>query len=84
MEQSRAQHFDAEVSQNTVVVTKDLTGLVFAKIMHSALMIDLGNSHSPNLLLDNAYIANILNATDDPNRQPGGLLFEGLATTWYV
>jgi hypothetical protein len=50
-------------------------GLQFAKILHSLVQIDLGSTNVPNLLLDEDGIQYALNAPDDMNRQPGGMLF---------
>ncbi|KAI2604658.1 hypothetical protein GGR54DRAFT_621453 [Hypoxylon sp. NC1633] len=63
---------NASVSYSTILTE----GLHFAKIMHSLVLVDLGNSHLPNLLLDDDSLQYALLAPDDMNRQPGGLLYD--------
>ncbi|KAH8881958.1 hypothetical protein GQ53DRAFT_886259 [Thozetella sp. PMI_491] len=50
-------------------------GLFFAKVMHSLVAIDLGNTDAPNLLLHDGDIGYALNPPNDMNRQPRGLLY---------
>ncbi|OHE99469.1 hypothetical protein CORC01_05269 [Colletotrichum orchidophilum] len=49
-------------------------GLHCAKILFSLLSLDLGNCHSPNLLLDDRGLQYAILAPDDHNRDPGQLL----------
>ncbi|KAI1381877.1 hypothetical protein F4677DRAFT_439685 [Hypoxylon crocopeplum] len=65
---------NASVSYSTILTE----GLHFAKIMHSILLIDLGNNRLPNLLLDDDSLQYALLAPDDMNRRPGGLLYDNV------
>ncbi|XXG95603.1 hypothetical protein Hte_001871 [Hypoxylon texense] len=63
---------NASVPYSTVITE----GLHFAKIMHSLISVDLGNSRLPNLLLDDDSLTYALLSPDDMNRRPGGLLYD--------
>lgn len=49
-------------------------GLFFAKVFSSLVLVDLGNSQAPNLLLDPDMLQYALNPSDDFNRQPNEIL----------
>jgi hypothetical protein len=57
-------------------------GLFFAKVMHSLALVDLGNTHLPNVLLDDESLQYILNPPDDFNRNTNAPLNNGLTNDW--
>jgi hypothetical protein len=59
-------------------------GLFFAKVLSSLVLVDLGNSQAPNLLLDPDMLQYALNPSDDFNRQPKAALGSGSpAYDWF-
>lgn len=55
-------------------------GYHFAKVFSSVIAVDLGNTRLPNLLLDDDGLQYVTSGVDDINREPGGLLYEGLGS----
>ena len=60
-------------------------GFMFAKVLRSMILIDLGDEQTPNLLLKEPDLKYVLAATDDFNRQGSqdGLLSRGNITGWW-
>jgi hypothetical protein len=61
-------------------------GFFFAKVLRSLILVDLGNSEPPNLLLNANLLQDILNPSDDFNRNSGGILEGPLhnAPVWWL
>lgn len=54
-------------------------GLWFARVFQSLVLVDLGNSQAPNLLLDSSSLKTALNSTGDFNRHGSGALANATA-----
>lgn len=58
-------------------------GLSFAKVFSSLVLVDLGESQAPNLLLDSELLQYALDPPDNFNREVGGPLNNGIGLDWW-
>lgn len=56
--------------------------LHLARLLQSVVSVDLGSCHSPNILLSEDDLKYAILAPDDPNRQPGGVLYNRSSGGW--
>jgi hypothetical protein len=70
-------------NNDSYIFSQPLTeGLFFAKVFSSLILVDLGNSQAPNLLLDPDMLQYALDPSNDFNRQPNGVLGSGPLSTF--
>ncbi|KAF2472465.1 uncharacterized protein BDR25DRAFT_14566 [Lindgomyces ingoldianus] len=71
-------------NNETLNESRPLTeALFFAKVFRSLLLVDLGNSHTENVLLDPKLLQYVLNPPDNFNRQTGGPLRNTSLLDWW-
>ncbi|KAK5206675.1 hypothetical protein LTR41_007668 [Exophiala xenobiotica] len=58
-------------------------GLSFAKVFSSLILVDMGDTQAPNLLLDPDLVQYALDAPDDFNRNPRGPLHDASGEDWW-
>lgn len=58
-------------------------GLFFAKAFYSLMLVDLGQDHAPNLLLDSDQLQYALDPPDNFNRERGGPLYAADGLDWW-
>ena len=71
-------------NNKTLNESRPLTeALFFAKVFRSLILVDLGNNHTENVLLDPKLLQYILDPSDNFNRQPGAPLRKNNTLDWW-